>query len=311
MKSKHLTGLLGKVLLLASLGACQSSALHGPVLQRGLQAGPVDVRAQADWYQQLAPELQAYYAPAQGLHGVALFERLSEIVQRAESLDYLTATSFLYTVADQVQQGKESAVHAAYSNILVRGDGPSGHKYKEEGDANGDGKRGDSINCEHTWPQSFFDKTGPMRTDLHHLFPTLSTPNSQRGQHAFGLAKEGKVVYQLNSGAKLIALAGPYSVFEPPDIQKGNTSRALLYFYLRYHKASIREGDYQGQYFLIDRLPMFQSWLKQDPVDTNERLRHEKIARRQGNRNPFIDIPDLFELIGPETFATSERLQSH
>jgi len=295
------------LLCLLSLSACQSQSLPMTFRQSNAQ-----VQAQAqDWFQQLSPDLQAYYAPAQGLRGAALFERLSEIVQQAESLDYLTATEFLYTVADHVQLGKESAIHAAYSNILVRGDGPSGHKYKEDGDANGDGKRGDSINCEHTWPQSFFDKTGPMRTDMHHLFPTLSTPNSQRGSHAFGMASEGKVVYQLKSGAKLASLTGPYSVFEPPNVQKGNTSRALLYFYLRYHKAPIRGGDYQSQYFFVSRLPMFQSWLQADPVDANERTRHDLIAKRQGNRNPFVDIPGLLELIGLETLQASERLQSH
>ena len=31
------------------------------------------------------------------------------------------------------------------------------------------------INCEHTVPQSWFNQTVRMRSDMHHLFPTYDT----------------------------------------------------------------------------------------------------------------------------------------
>ncbi|PKL74765.1 MAG: hypothetical protein CVV27_18820, partial [Candidatus Melainabacteria bacterium HGW-Melainabacteria-1] len=127
----------------------------------------------------------------------------------------------------------------------------------------------DFINAEHTWPQSFFKEQMPMVADMHHIFPTLSKPNGMRSNHPIGMV-EGTVVYTTSGGAKLSArdktgrhnpeqvkvwfnlpyqqqphdvLRNDFKVtFEPPDRHKGNTARALLYFYLRYHKQNIRQG---------------------------------------------------------------------
>lgn len=291
----------GWLLLTFTLSACMSA---GPALKP-----PVRLSRQAatDWYQKLSPELQRYYAPAQGKQGRELFLALSRIVSQAQVLDYLEATTYLYTVAEHVQQGNTSYIRDAYSNILVAGDGPSGHKYKEIGDANGDGKKGDAINCEHTWPQSFFNKQGAMRTDLHHLYATLSTPNSQRGSLPLGLASEGRVTYSTASGSRLVARPNRVPVFEPSNPQKGNSARALFYFYLRYHNQSIRNAEYQAHDFFLSRLSQFEAWMQLDPIDQQEQNRNQLIAQRQGNRNPFVDIPGLLELIGLDTLSQIEQ----
>lgn len=293
--------------VLAALSLSTLMAACAPSTPPLRPAQPLRFQRQAtDWYARLGPELQAYYAPAQGKQGLELFLALSEVVNRAQVLDYGDAMAFLYTAAEQRQQGKQSSVRAAYSELWIVGDGPRGHKYKEIGDANGDGKKGDAINCEHTWPQSFFNKTGAMRSDLHHLFPTLSTPNSKRGTLPFGLAREGRVSYATESGSQVITRSNGSAVFEPASSQKGNTARALLYFYLRYHGGAIRGGTYRSEDFLLGRLAQFQAWHQQDPVDAQEQRRHQLIAQRQGNRNPFVDIPNLLELIGFDSFERIE-----
>jgi endonuclease I len=260
-----------------------------------------------DWYEKLSPNLKEYYAEAKGKQGEDLLNSLHKIVNQAEVIDYGNATSYLYTVVDNVQNGSKKGIREAYSNIIVEGDGPSGHKYKEIGDANGDGKKGDAINCEHTWPQSFFNKEGAMRSDLHHLFPTLSTPNSKRGSFGFGLASEGKVTYSTSSGSKLVLLSDSSYIFEPSNIQKGNSARALLYFYLRYYDKNIRSSEYNAKSFFIDRLPMFENWIQNDSVDQQEVFRNESIFKLQKNRNPFIDIPNLISIIGIKTFSDIEK----
>ncbi len=295
------------IVLSLLLSAC---APAGMLPTAGNFTPQTQIRQQAaanNWYQRLSPELQRYYAGAQGKQGQELFSALSQIINQAQVLDYGSATTFLYTVADRVQKGNVSYVYDGYSNLLIAGDGPSGHKYKEVGDANGDGKKGDAINCEHTWPQSFFNKEGAMRSDLHHLFSTLSTPNSQRGSLPLGMASEGKIAYSTTSGSRMITRPNRTPVFEVGNNQKGNSARAMLYFYLRYHADSIRNGEYQTADFFLNRLSQFQAWNQLDPIDAQEQTRHQLIAQRQGNRNPFIDIPDLINLIGLETFQQVER----
>ena len=44
------------------------------------------------------------------------------------------------------------------------------------------------LNCEHTWPQSRFNRKfskGIQKSDLHHLFPTESKANGIRGNSPF------------------------------------------------------------------------------------------------------------------------------
>lgn len=335
---------------LSALAACQSPRAYAPNVNvnPALRAQTqFQARNAADWFSQLSPELQAYYAPAKGLQGRELFEALHQLINKARQLDYNPGKSYLYAVAANFKQGNQSGVEAVYSNMFVPGSGGNGGSYTERGDANRDGKSGDFINCEHTWPQSFFSKSEPMRSDVHHLFPTFSVPNNRRGHHPFGMASEGKVVYSTESGSKLAlrgralsfssgqlnsmfaetdqisamnAMSSPDSeddslnplgkgeaVYEPSNNQKGNTARATLYFYMRFYNRNIRQGDYDAKDYLIDRLPMFAEWSeKVDPVDVAERRRNDLIAEKQGNRNPFVDIPNLVQIIGLDTFKQVE-----
>ena len=337
---------------LSALAACQSPRAYAPITgtNPALQAQNPFSRfnANADWYSQLSPELQAYYAPAKGLQGRELFEALHQIINKARQLDYGPGKGYMYAVAANYKRSNQSGLDAVYSNMFVSGSGGNGGSYKERGDANGDGKSGDFINCEHTWPQSFFGKAEPMRSDVHHLFPTFSVPNNRRGHHPFGTANEGKVVYSTDGGSKLVVrgralsfanaqlesmfaqadqasamsamsseeaseedifspLGKGEAVYEPANNQKGNTARATLYFYMRFYNRNIRQGDYDAKDYLINRLPMFTEWSEQvDPVDDAERRRNDLIAERQGNRNPFIDIPNLVNIIGLDTFKQVE-----
>ena len=266
-------------------------------------------QGRSNWYAQLSPDLQRYYAPVQGLQGRALFEGLSQLVNQAQSLNYGEATAFLYTQSDNRQRGKETQIRAAYSGVWITGDGASGHKYKEDGDANGDGKNGDSINCEHTWPQGFFDKQEPMRSDMHHLFPTLMTPNTRRAHFPLdNFPADGQLSYATDSGTRLAKTRQSSwgYVFEPGNDQKGDSARAMLYFYLRYYRENIRQNEYRPDFFL-PRLGTYAQWSQQDPVNAVEAHRHQQIAQRQGNRNPFVDIPGLLDVIGPETFVQIEN----
>ncbi len=329
-------------LLSLTFSACSQQNLQLPVRgQTGMvQNQSAAVRGQStvrngDWYAALPANLQQYYAGARGKTGRDLLLALNKIVSTGHKvLPYGPAKSYLYATADHITQGNVSGVFDSYSYVLVPGNGGDGNTYKEQGDQNQDGTPNDFINLEHTWPQSFFAKVEPMVSDMHHMFPTLSKPNAMRSNYPIGKV-EGTVVYTTNGGAKLSALdkTGRHTpqatvqmfnlpwekqphqtidndfkvTFEPPDRQKGNTARALLYFYLRYFNQNIRQGAYDEVEFWDSKVPTFIQWAANDAPDELEIRRHESAAQQQRNRNPFIDIPNLAQLIGADVLINNSN----
>lgn len=142
------------------------------------------------------------------------------------------------------------------------------------------------VNCEHTWPQSKFSKQFPselQKSDLHHLFPSDMRANSTRSNHPFAEVS-GKATHNNCQDSQIGFAIDDHNVksFEPPREHKGNVARALFYFSTRY---KIKIDDLQAKYLKI--------WNEEDPVDVAEMERNEKIMKLQGNRNPFIDYPEL------------------
>jgi hypothetical protein len=141
------------------------------------------------------------------------------------------------------------------------------------------------MNCEHTWPQSKFSKNFPaelQKTDLHHLFPVDMKANSTRNNFPFADV-EGKVTHADCNDSKIgNALNSNIRSFEPPTEHKGNVARAIYYFSTRYR---MDIDPTQAKYLKV--------WNAQDPVDQEELLRNDKILKAQGNRNPFVDYPEL------------------
>jgi hypothetical protein len=149
------------------------------------------------------------------------------------------------------------------------------------------------FNTEHTWPQSFFNENEPMKSDLHHLFPTDALPNNYRANYPFGFVVSG-ITYQ-NGGSKLGRDASNNIVFEPRDIHKGNVARALFYFVLRHNN--------QGSFLALPQETALRQFHLMDTVDARERLRNDRVNQFQHNRNPFCDHPELVERIA--AFYTS------
>jgi len=157
---------------------------------------------------------------------------------------------------------------------------------------------GNIINTEHTWPQSRF--TGRynkelQKSDLHHLFPTDSEMNSRRSSFRFGHVKKDLENLKCNQN-RLGPQDGDNSVvFEPPVNHRGNVARAIFYFATRY-EMKISPSEQAA----------LKEWNKADPVDDVERRRNDMIEDLQGNRNPFIDYPELMDAIDVVTFTTTK-----
>ncbi len=146
----------------------------------------------------------------------------------------------------------------------------------------------EKINCEHTWPQSKFNRSFDKETqksDLHHLYPTDSHANSVRGNFNFSeIAEDNGSLNDCDasrSGSSNFDHGGD-QFFEPPAEHKGNVARALFYFSVRYQIAIDNKEEV-----------VLRKWHAEDPVDEEEKNRNEIIYQAQKNRNPFIDIPQL------------------
>ncbi len=156
-------------------------------------------------------------------------------------------------------------------------------------------------NREHVWPKNLgnFDDSETPGCDLHHVRPSDQPINSARSNKKYGNVSGGTNAYGASYTGR--ALGGTYSgnYFEPLDNVKGDVARICLYMYVRYG------GD--SEYTCGSITNVFQSvdvllqWCEMDPVDTWEMGRNEVVASIQGNRNVFIDYPELaWVLFGKE-----------
>ncbi len=144
-------------------------------------------------------------------------------------------------------------------------------------------------NREHVWPKSLGgNSTTGGGADMHHIRPSDAVVNSTRSNKKYGYAATGKAVYGSNPASGY--LGGHSSTYyEPLDNVKGDVARICLYVYVRW-------GSDWGA---TDITKVFQSvdvlleWCELDPVDTWEMGRNEVIQNIQGNRNVFIDYPEL------------------
>lgn len=143
------------------------------------------------------------------------------------------------------------------------------------------GANSNNFNTEHTFPQGFFNSNLPMRSDIHHLFPTDVTSNSRRGNDPFGLVS-GTPTWQMG-GSK-----SNNSTFEPRDVHKGACARAMMYFVIRYQDYS---NHFSGQEAVL------RQWHNQFSTTQSEEDRNADVFALQNNRNPFVDYPQFEERI--------------
>ena len=144
-----------------------------------------------------------------------------------------------------------------------------------------------SMNTEHTFPQGFFNQDEPMRSDVHHLYPTDEVANNRRNNYDFGFVVSG-ITWQVGGSI----LGNDYEnqlVFETRDQHKGNVARSLFYFLIRYQN--------YGPFMDAKQESVLRQWNLIDTVDAKERIRENRIQAFQNNRSPFVDHPEFIDRI--------------
>ncbi|UWV77974.1 endonuclease [Mycoplasmopsis cynos] len=125
----------------------------------------------------------------------------------------------------------------------------------------------------------------------------------------------GNVVNPINTTKNLSKLGKDQNnqvVFEPIDEFKGDIARAYLYFLITYAKDKInyKNSIYTNAFPYIKKefLNTYLNWNIQDKVDAWDIHRNNVIFQYQGNRNPFIDYPNLSNSLFGENLVPFHNL---
>lgn len=238
-----------------------------------------------------------YYDRAEGLNKGALLNALESIVGEHTNVGY----NGLWEVFKESDVREDGTIWDMYSTSRY-----TPGKDQNHGQAS---SVGDNYNREHSMPKSWFndDTSSPMYSDAFHLYPTDSKVNEQRGNYPFGECANGTKLPSANGVDALGRLGRSTSgysgtVFEPDDQYKGDFARTYFYMAAAYNSLI---DDWHSDQLAGNSYPVFSSWSvemlmkwhRQDPVSKKETDRNEVVYRWQGNRNPFIDHPELAEYI--------------
>lgn len=253
-------------------------------------------------------DVEKYYRGAQelDLSGLALFYKFHTIVFQSHKnqLPYFLAKDlYLYTWVDLYPDGSAKSIYSSQmkdpESLIIEDNETLREKYDEfrrrsrKIQVNGF----DSIkelkvfedhfkmNTEHIVPQSWFEGAEPMKGDLHHLFVCEPDCNISRSNFPFADFD----FYNPESDDEPIQNnCGVITGFEfEPEHGKGASARAMLYFFLRYPKRV--KGEFKKK---VD-IPLLVRWNEEFPPTLYEKHRNQAIYYIQGNRNPFVDFPEL------------------
>jgi len=224
-----------------------------------------------------------------GLFGDELLDLLNDSYQASGTLGYNNARDIMYSEIDIKDGNQLTGVYSGYTITLDLSQDPSTNAYEQ------------GINCEHTWPQSLGAGTEPMKSDMHHLFPTKSNVNSSRGNDPFQDISNNDTDKWYRNDYYIETMPTEFideyaEKFNPPDQnderfetreeQKGNTARAMFYFYTIYVDIATEDFWNIQEETLIN-------WHFYDLPDAIEINRSNMIGSYQGNNNPYVIDPSL------------------
>ena len=235
--------------------------------------------------------LETYYEEARGKAGSELKTALHEVAQEGHVKQGYYAVSRFFEQYDLTDNGLIWDLYAE----------PRCDRWS-----------GCGLNREHSMPKSWFgissghEEDEPIGCDYHNLYPSDREANSAKSNYPLGETTGGR----FNNGVCKVGnnTYPGYTgiVFEPADEYKGDFARTYMYMVTRYEDYASRWTSTGTRSMLTNTTyPTFNSyavnllmaWHRADPVSRKETDRNEAVYRVQGNRNPFVDYPELAEYL--------------
>lgn len=239
----------------------------------------------------LAQIPEGYYSSLKGKKGAELKTAIWKIIKNAKVLEY--------------GSGDQSTWWGFYVTD-VTDDGYCIDRYSPRDSWQKYGRRGSSIsgmNIEHSFAQSWWGKTNcNLKKDLFNIMPCESKINSSKGNRGMGIVTK---VTNTNGATKVGSGANGLSLWEPADEWKGDFARGYMYIVTAYEDYANKwqsEGSnslYNNTYPTLKEwaYKLYIKWAKADKPDALEIKRNNDVAKIQGNRNPYVDFPNLMEYV--------------
>lgn len=159
---------------------------------------------------------------------------------------------------------------------------------------------GSSWNREHVWACSQMNLTGTARptestknhtSDLHNLRVACTSANGFHGNKFYDETQSSLAMFPNLTKEDMTGIHNYTGDF------RGDVARILFYMYVRYEGLVLNDELDVNNNVSMGKLSALIEWNKEDPVDDFEIQRNNRVFAYQGNRNPFIDYPNLADQI--------------
>lgn len=234
-----------------------------------------------------------YYTSIDGTKGgAALKTALYNLIKNHQQISYGSGTSSTwgaFYTTDAVIENGQRRVLDMYSN--------------EKRYFGSKGSAVSGMNIEHSVAKSWWGGTkNNAYCDLHHLNPSDQNANSRKSNYPLGELTS----VSWDNGVTFVGKANidgsSQNAYEPCDEYKGDFARTFMYMFTCYQNLT---WEYTWMNYENSTYPTLKPWAvelllkwhKQDPVSVKEVNRNNAVYAVQGNRNPYIDYPQLADYV--------------
>jgi len=238
----------------------------------------------------LAQIPEGYYSSLKGKKGAELKTAIHNIIKNAKVLEYGSKkgqTWWGFWSTDRDERGYFIDRYSAE---------------KEWVKSTSQGAAGAGMNIEHSFPKSWWggEKVQAYK-DLYNLMPCESKINSTKSNYPMGKVVSGD---KGNGWTKVGEGTDGKKYWEPADPWKGDFARGYMYMATAYQDYNWSGNQalqilQQGAYPTLQKwaYTLYIQWAKADKPDALEIKRNNDVAKIQGNRNPYVDFPNLMEYV--------------
>lgn len=238
----------------------------------------------------LAQIPEGYYSSLKGKKGAELKTAIWKIIKNAKVLSYGSGnrkTWWGFWTTDRDERGYFIDRYSSESEWVK---------------STSQGAVGAGMNIEHSFPKSWWGGAkNQAYEDLYNLMPCESSINSTKSNYPMGKVVSGD---KGNGWTKVGEGTDGKKYWEPADPWKGDFARGYMYMATAYQDynwvgTQALQILQQGAYPTLQKwaYTLYIQWAKADKPDALEIKRNNDVAKIQGNRNPYVDFPNLMEYV--------------